>query len=125
MCDENYETAELDAREAVRLAQSKYDQLMAKMTLGSVLIVGGGIEEGVKILKDTKQERKRRGLSQIGFMYWPDIAYGTGLISLDQFDAGFEHLETTYQRFLELGNWRAASLAALTLGEAYLQSELS
>ena len=125
VCDENYETAELDAREAVRLAQSKYDQLMAKMTLGSVLIVGGGIEEGVKILKDTKQERKRRGLSQIGFMYWPDIAYGTGLISLDQFDAGFEHLETTYQRFLELGNWRAASLAALTLGEAYLQSELS
>jgi len=125
VCDENYETAELDAREAVRLAQSKYDQLMAKMTLGAVLIVGGGIEEGVKILENTKQERKLRDLSQIGFMYWPDIVYGVGLISSDQFDAGVEHLETKYQHFLELGNRRAAGLAALTLGEAYLQSDLS
>jgi class 3 adenylate cyclase/tetratricopeptide (TPR) repeat protein len=125
VCDENHETAELDAREAVRLAQSKYDHLMAKMTLGSVLIVGGEIQEGVKILEDTKQERKRRGLSQIGFMYWPDIAYGSGLISSEQFDAGVEHLETTYQYFLELGNRRAAGLAALTLGEAYLQDDLS
>jgi hypothetical protein len=87
--------------------------------------VGGKIEEGVKILEDTKQERKRRGLSQIGFMYWPDIVYGTGLISSDQFDAGVEHLETMYQHFLELGNRRAAGLAALTLGEAYLQSDIS
>jgi tetratricopeptide (TPR) repeat protein len=125
VCDENHETAQLDAREAVRLAQSKYDQLMAKMTLGSVLIVGGEIEEGVKILEDTRQERKRRGLSQIGFMYWPDIVYGSGLISSDQFVAGVEHLETTYQHFLELGNRRAAGLAALTIGEAYLQDDLS
>jgi class 3 adenylate cyclase/tetratricopeptide (TPR) repeat protein len=125
VCEENFETAELDAREAVRLAQSKYDQLMAKLTLGAVLIVGGGIEEGVKILDDTKQERKLKGLSQIGFMYWPDIVYGIGLISSDQFDAGVEHLEARYQYFLELGNRRAAGLAALTLGEAYLQSDLS
>jgi class 3 adenylate cyclase/tetratricopeptide (TPR) repeat protein len=125
VCDENLETAELDAREAVRLAQSKYDQLMAKLTLGAVLIVGGGIEEGMKILDDTRQERKLKGLSQIGFMYWPDIVYGIGLISSDQFDAGVEHLEARYQYFLELGNRRAAGLAALTLGEACLQSDLS
>jgi hypothetical protein len=125
VCDENYETAELDAREAARLAQSKYDHLMARMTLASVLIAGGGIEEGVKILEDTRQERKRRGLSQIGFMYWPDIVYGTGLISSDQFDAGVEHLETICQHFLELGNRRAAGLAALALGEACLHSDRS
>jgi class 3 adenylate cyclase/tetratricopeptide (TPR) repeat protein len=125
VCDENYETAELDAREAVRLAQSKYDHLMARMTLGSVLITGGGIEEGVKILENTRQERKSRGLSQIGFMYWPDIVYGTGLISSDQFDAGVEHLETICQHFLELGNRRAAGLAALALGEACLHSDRS
>ncbi|MGI9319408.1 MAG: ATP-binding protein, partial [bacterium] len=122
--EENHETAELDAREAVRLAQSKYDQLMARMTLGGVLIMGNGIEEGVKILEDTKQERKRRGLSQIGFMYWPDIAYGIGLISLGQFDAGVDYLKTTHQHFLDLGNRRAAGLAALTLGEACLHSDL-
>jgi len=125
VCEENHETAELDAREAVRLAQSKYDHLMARMTLGSVLITGGGIEEGVKILENTRQERKRRGLSQIGFMYWPDIVYGTGLISSGQFDAGVEYLDTTYRHFLELGNRRAAGLAALTLGEAWLQSDIS
>lgn len=98
---------------------------MAKLTLGAVLIVGGGIEEGMKILDDTRQERKLKGLSQIGFMYWPDIVYGIGLISSDQFDAGVEHLEARYQYFLELGNRRAAGLAALTLGEACLQSDLS
>ena len=123
VCDENYETAELNAREATRLAQSKYDNLMAKMTLGSALIMGGRTEEGMNILEDVRQERNRRGLSQISFMYWPDIVYGTGLIALDQFEAGVDYLETAYQRFLKLGNWRAAGLAALTLGEVYLHGE--
>ena len=121
--DKNFETAELDAHEAIRLAQSKYDHLMARMTLASVLISRGNTEAGMKMLNDIKHERKERNLSQIGYMYWPDIVYGAGLISTGQLEKGAEYLEATRQRFLDLGNPRAAALAALTLGEAFLKAE--
>ena len=121
--DENFETAELDAHEAIRLAQSKYDHLMARMTLASVLISRGRIDIGMKMMEEIRCERKQRNLSQISYMYWPDIIYGGGLVSTGQFDAGVQYLETMHQRYLELGNLRAAALAALTLGEAYLQRE--
>ncbi|MDA9981605.1 AAA family ATPase [Gammaproteobacteria bacterium] len=118
VCDENQEAAVLDSREAVRLAQSKYDRLMAKMTLGSSLVIQGEADEGMEILEQAKQERV--GLSMMGFMYWPDIVYGIGLVSLDQPGDGTEWLRITHQRFLELGNRRAAGLAAVTLGELNL-----
>ena len=40
----------------------------------------GEADEGMEILEQAKQERV--GLSMMGFMYWPDIVYGIGLVSL-------------------------------------------
>lgn len=121
--DGNFEAAELDAHEAIRLAQSKYDHLMARMTLASVLISRGSTEVGMKMMNDIRHERKEKNLSQIGYMYWPDVVYGSGLASTGQFEKSVEYLEAAYQRFLEMGNPRAAALAALTLGEIYMKVE--
>ena len=121
--DKNFESAELDAHEAIRLAQSKYDHLMAKVTLASVLISRGNTDVGIKMMKEVSRERKQRNISQIGYLYWPEVVYGAGLMSTGQFQVGVEYLEEAHQRFIELGNPRAAALAALTLGEAYLEGK--
>jgi len=120
--EETVETAELDAREAMRFAQSQYDQFMAKMTLASALISNGKTCEGLKMMEQINAERKSRNLSQTAFMYWPDIVNTSGLFSKSQFRAGISHLEERCSLFLNLGNRRAAAIASLKLANAYLGS---
>ncbi len=114
---EDYEGAVMDAREAVRVGQSKYDRLMAKMTLGSALVLAGNTAEGRRLLEEAKEERV--GRSMIGFMYWPDTVYGLALLSSDDPVLGLEELEGSFRRFLDLGHFRAAGQVGLVIGEAY------
>jgi tetratricopeptide (TPR) repeat protein len=114
---EDYEGAVMDAREAVRVGQSKYDRLMAKMTLGSSLVLAGNTAEGRRLLEEAKEERV--GRSMIGFMYWPDTVYGLALLSSDDPVLGLEELEGSFRRFLDLGHFRAAGQVGLVIGEAY------
>ena len=114
---EDYDSAVFDAREAVRVGQSKYDRLMAKMTLGSALVLQGSTADGRALLEEAKEERI--GHSMIGFMYWPDMVYGLAILSSGEPDQGLKVLGDTYRRFLELGHRRAASQVRLLIGEAY------
>jgi hypothetical protein len=118
--EETAETAERDAREAMRLAQSKYDQFMARMTLASALISNNKTCEGLKMMEQINAERETRNLSQTAFMYWPDIVNASGLFSKNQFRAGISYLEEKCSQFLNLGNRRAAAIASLKLANAYL-----
>lgn len=117
MLDEKYDLTVPDAHEAVRIAACKYDSLMSKMTLGSALVLAGNLKEGMAILEQANGERE--SLSMIGFMYWPDVVYGLGLTLTDQSEVGTNLLESNYRKFLELGNPRAAALAAFTLGRVF------
>jgi class 3 adenylate cyclase/tetratricopeptide (TPR) repeat protein len=118
--EETAETAERDAREAMRLAQSKYDQFMARMTLASALISNDKTNEGLKMMEQINAERETRNLSQTAFMYWPDIVNASGLFSENHFRVGISHLEERCSHFLNLGNRRAAAIASLKLAIAYL-----
>ncbi len=115
--DEDYEGAVSDAREAVRAGQSKYDRLMARMTLGSALVLDGNTVEGRRLLEEAKEERI--GRSMIGFMYWPDLVYGIAVLSSGDRVRGVKGLEDDLRRFLDLGHRRAAGQAGLVIGEAY------
>ncbi len=117
MLDGKHDLTVPDAREAVRIAASKYDSLMSKLTLGSALVLAENLQEGMSILEQTNDERD--SLSMIGFMYWPDVVYAQGLAQTDQSEAGTNLLESNYRKFLDLGNPRAAALAALSLGRIY------
>ena len=115
--DEDYDGAVVDAREAMLVGQSKYDRLMAKMTLGGALVLQGQTAEGRGLLEQARDERV--GRSMIGFMYWPDMIYGLGILAAGEPERAISELDDTYRRFLELGHRRAAGQVQLLMGEAY------
>jgi hypothetical protein len=104
----------------MRLAQSQYDQFMARMTLASALISNNKTGEGLKMMEQINAERETRNLSQTAFMYWPDIVNAAALFSKNHFREGISLLEEKCSYFLNLGNRRAAAIASLKLAIAYL-----
>jgi tetratricopeptide (TPR) repeat protein len=114
---EDYEGAVLDAREAARAGQSKYDRLMAKMTLGSTLVLNGDTAEGRRLLEEAKEQYIRH--SMIGFMYWPNLVYGLSVLSSGDCIRGLKELEDNFRLCLDLGHRRAAAQAGLVMGEIF------
>ena len=115
----NYEAALDHAEEALRLSAGPIDRLSAEGAKGAALSLMGRSQEGVRLLKQARDEMVERE-----FLYplaGVDIPYGAAMVLAGDIAVGIRMIEEAMERFAQWGNDTNPTFGHMILGEIYLQ----
>jgi tetratricopeptide (TPR) repeat protein len=110
-----------EAERAVRVgreaAACAFDRLMADLALGMTLSAVGRTEAGLELL--ARAPWRTDSIGALYFAYVGDIAYGRALCEAGQLERGLAWLRDGIGHFEQIGNQRAASMAALEMARIW------
>ncbi len=109
----NAAEAEEAARVGREAAACEFDRLMADLALGITLAAVGRTEAGLELLARAPWRTDRIGA--LYFAYAGDVAYGRALCEAGQLERGLGWLRDGVDHFEQIGNQRAACMAALEM----------
>jgi transcriptional regulator with AAA-type ATPase domain/tetratricopeptide (TPR) repeat protein len=116
--EECYTEALGHADEALRIAPSPLDRLIANMARGAALTFLGRAEEAVEILGSAREEIIRGG--NVELLLRVDIPYGLAQARTGATAAGVRMIEDAIARFTAWGNKFSPAFGRMALGEFYL-----
>jgi transcriptional regulator with AAA-type ATPase domain/tetratricopeptide (TPR) repeat protein len=116
--EECYTEALGHADEALRIAPSPVDRLIANMARGAALTFLGRAEEAIELLGSAREEIIRLGTVEL--LLRVDIPYGLAQARTGATAAGVRMIEDAIARFTAWGNKFAPAFGRMALGELYL-----
>jgi tetratricopeptide (TPR) repeat protein len=111
--------AERAARAGLEVAASRFDLLMAELSLGMTLVTIGRTEDGLALLKKAPWRTDRIGA--LYFAYAGDVAFGRALAAAGQVKEGLDWLRGGIEWFERIGNRRAACMTTLELARILIE----